>query len=314
MNILDAAFRIGQNMSTIPEGREWFDLYTVVSQSISSESWDTFLQIPKGFMHYYSFPYAWNVVEENSKREDLPKDLKGQLTELIASQSLKQLCDLSLKLGNNLNLMITSILAPHPIPKNFGQLQASLKLIRSIQDMHFVFQRAGLVRQMFRYLDPRRRAFPDVVDTFQQEKKSFTHPLHRGIRRVIRALGSTEEQLRLLKLVHMSDLLLDLARQMVFESHLGQVVFVPNENIVRCSVRDVYGIHVIFLGLNELMLPLMQWHGHFITLRFAGASGTAIITRCQMRFGQVVSGGFKMHMMGYLYPNSDEELINRILA
>ncbi|MDA8442077.1 MAG: hypothetical protein M0Z55_06840, partial [Peptococcaceae bacterium] len=66
MNILDSAYRIGQQMKTISIGREWKELYVQLSESISPEAWDTFLETSsRGFMHYYSFPHARAVIENN---------------------------------------------------------------------------------------------------------------------------------------------------------------------------------------------------------------------------------------------------------
>lgn len=314
MNMLDSAYRIGEQMKSISIGREWNELYAQLSESISPEAWDTFLKTSsRGFMHYYSFPHARNVIEDNGKRHDLPKILKDQLQELIASGPLKRLCELSVTIGNNLGELIISAMAPRPIPKDFGQLRASAKLSRSIQDMHRVFQRTGILKSSLRYLDPKTNEFPNVVLAFDQEKNLFSHPMDRRIRKVVRKLGSTEQLHKLLSVMYISDLILEITRQMVFESHLKLVTDIPSESIVRSVVKNVKGIRPVCLSLDMSMLSLINGTGHFMTVRLAGAVQMAIITKRRVQFGQDVPSGFKMTMNGYLYLGSDVDLLNQLI-
>lgn len=313
MNILDSAYRIGQQMKTISIGREWIELYTLLSESISPEAWDTFLNTPRGFLHYYSFAYAWDVIEKNSTRNDLPQFFQEQLQELKASQALKRLCELSVTLGDNLDRMITSAMDPCSLPKDFGQLLASPKLSRSIKDIHVAFQRSGILKRTLKYLNPKTKELPSILNTFHQEKNSYSNPMSSELRKVVRNLGSTEERQRMLTVLYISDLLFDITRQMVFESHLKRVVNIPSQSIVRAFVKNVKGIHPVYLSLDATMLTHMKMPGYFMTVQLAGTTYTAIITNRQVRFGQDVPGGFKMTMKGYLYPESDVELLDQLI-
>jgi len=313
MSILDSAYQIGEQMKTISIGREWNALYSQLSESISQEAWDTYLKTSsRGLMHYYSFPHARDVIEDNSKRHDLPKILQDQLQELIAAEPLKRLCELSITLGNNLEKMIISSMAPRPLPKDFGQLRASAKLSRSIKDMHRAFQRSGILKSSLRYLDPKTDEFPDIVLAFNKEK-NLVHPMDRRIRKIVRRLGSTEQQQKLLSVMYILDLVLEITRQMVFESHLKRVANIPSESIVRSVVKNVKGIRPVCLSLDARMLSQMNGTGHFMTVQLAGAAKTAIITRRRVQFGQDVPSGFKMTMNGYLYFESDVDLLNQLI-
>ena len=313
MSILDSAYQIGEQMKTISIGREWNELYSRLSESISQEAWDTYLKTSsRGLMHYYSFPHAREVIEDNSKRNDLPKILQDQLQELIATEPLKRLCELSITLGNSLEKMIISCMAPRHIPKDFGQLRASAKLSRSIKDMHRAFQRSGILKSSLRYMDPKTNQFPDVVLAFNKEK-NLVHPMDRRIRKIVRKLGSTEQQQKLLSVMYISDLVLEITRQMVFESHLKLVANISSESIVRSAVKNVKGIRPVCLSLDARMLSQMNGTGHFMTVPLAGVKQTAIITRRRVQFGQDVPSGFKMTMNGYLYFESDVDLLNQLI-
>jgi len=313
MNILDSAYRIGQLMKTISIGSEWIELYSQLSESISPEAWDTFLKTPRASIHYYSFPHALEVIENNSTRTDIPEILQGQLQELKASPSLKRLSELSVTLGNNLEEMISSALAPRPIPKNFGLLQASPKLSRSIQDIHLAFQRSGILKSILRYIDPKTNEFPSIVNTFNQQKKSLSNHMNPKIRKLVRNLGAIEGQQKLLTVMSMSELILEITKQMVFESHLKRVVNIPSESIVRSVVKNVSGIRPVYLNLDVTMLSQINGNGHFMTVWLAGATQTAIMTRRRIQFGQKASNGFKMTMNGYLYPESDVSLLDQLI-
>jgi len=310
MNILDAAYRIGQQMKTLPIGREWVELYKQLSQTISPEAWNTFLKTPSGFKHYYSFAHAMDVIEENSTRDDLPEFLKDQLQELIASQPLKRLSELSVTLGDNLLSMINNSLTPSPIPRDFGELRASPKLSRTIQDLHRAFQRSGILKSMLRYIDPETKELPSIYNTFNQEKSLIPHQLSPEIRKLVRNLGTNQEQQKLLTVMYISDLILEITGQMVFESHLGGVVDIPSDSIIRSVVKDVDGICPVYLRLDESMMSQLNRAGQFIIVWLGGATQIVILTRSKMQFGQKTPGGFKMTVNGYIYPKSDVNLLD----
>ncbi|MGG0934507.1 hypothetical protein ABHN11_00030 [Brevibacillus centrosporus] len=313
MNILDVAYRIGQQMKTIPIGREWIELYTQLTESISPESWETFLKTSRGLLNYYSFAHASEVIEENSLRNDLPQYLQEQLKELKASQQLKRLCELSIILGDNLNEMLTSAMAPRAIPKDFGKLQASPKLSRSIKDIHMAFQRSGILKSTLRYLDPKTNEFPSILNTFYEVKNSHATQMSSGIRKVVRNLGSTVELQRMLTVMYISDLLFDITKQMVFESHLKRIVNIPSESIVRAIVKNVKGIRPVYLSLDATMLTMMKETSRFMVVQLAGTAYTVIITSRQLRIGRDVPDGFKMTIKGFLYPQSDVELLDQLI-
>lgn len=308
MNILDSAYRIGQQMKTISIGREWTELYSELSETISPEAWDTFLKIPKELLHYYSFAHALDVIKENSERDDIPF-LKDQLLELKASKQLKLLSELSITLGNNLNEMLKSSIAPTPVPKDFGQLQATPKLSRSIQDIHRAFQRSGILKSSLRFMDSKTNEFPNILQEFNHEKSGFPHVMDSRIRKLVCRLGATEEQKKLLNIMYLSDLIFEFTLQMVFEAHLNRVVHIDADSIIRSQVKDVKGIRPVYLNLNESMLSkVINEKGHFITVWLDGALQTAIITKRVVRYGKNLPRGFKVVINGYLYPESDVNL------
>lgn len=312
MNILDAAYRIGQQMKTLPIGREWLELYKQLSQTISPEAWDTFLKIPtsSNFTHYYAFANSMIMMEENNSRNDLPEVLQFYLKELIASQSLKHFTELSLILGRNLEEVMMKTLSPHPIPRDFGELRASPKLSRTIQDLHRTFQRAGVFKSMLRYIDPKTNELPSIYNMFIQEKSAISNEFSPKIRKLMRNIGVNHEQRKLLTVMYMSDWILEITKQMVFESHLERVTNIPSDSIVKSVVKDVNGICPIYLRMDSTMLGLMNNPGKFVTVWLAGTSQTIIVTRRKVQFGQNVTSGFKMTMNGYMYPESDVNMFD----
>lgn len=310
MNILDAAYRIGQQMKTIPIGREWLELYKQLSQSISPEAWDTFIKMPtsKGFIHYYSFVNNMNIIEGNSTNDDLPEVLQLHLKELKASQTLKQFTELSLTLGRNLEDVIMKSLLPNTIPRDFGELRASPKLSRTIQDLHRAIQRSGVFKSMLRNKDLLTNSIPNIYNTFIQEKSAISNEFSPRIRRLIRNIGVNHDQQQFLTEMYMLEWIIEITRQMVFESHLERVANIPSDSIVKSVVKDVNGICPIYLKVDATMLSLINSPGIFMTVWLTGTSYTALLTRRKLNFGKNVTSGFKMTMNGYLYPESDMNL------
>lgn len=310
MNVLDAASRIGQQMKTIPLGREWIELYTAVASTVSPEAWDTLLKIPIGYLHYYSFPYAMDIINNNEAREDIPNFLRDTLVELKQSAALQRLCELSVALGKNLNEMVQSTLTPNTIPKDFGQLTASPKLSRSIQDLHTVIQRSRMLHSLFRYLDPTTKQFPTIVDRFYERQRTLRHPLNRQIRSMINDLAQNEEQRTLLSLIYKTDLLLELVKQLVFEAHANRVVEIPIEAVLRVSVRDCGGIQPILVRLDPSQIGFLNSHSSFAKITVNGSRRTILIRGLQIKFRTRDATQFKMHLTGYLYPESDVNVFN----
>lgn len=312
MNILDSASRIGKQLKTISIGREWIDLYSELSRTISPEAWDTFLQLSRRrSLHYYSFAHALDVINENSVRDDIPF-LIDQVHELRASQPLKHFSELSVTLGNNLNQMLKDSIAPTPIPKDFGELKASPKLSRSIQDIHRAFQRSGLLKSSLSFMDSNTNEFPTVIQDFTHKKSEFTNEMDPRIRKLLKRLATTADQEKLLTTMYLVDLVSELALQMVYEAHLDRIVHINPDSIIRSKVKDVKGIRPFYLTLNESMLGIMKENGCFITLWLDGTSQTAIVTNRALQFRKNSHDGFKLKIKGYLYPQNDENLFSYI--
>lgn len=311
MNILDSAYRVGQQMKSISIGKEWFKLYEQLSETISPDTWDMFLNIPIGFNHYYSYPHALKVIEENFTRSDIPEYIQQQIHELKSSHYLKLFCELSVELGDNLEDMLKNVLAPHPIPKDFGKIQASPKLSRSIQDLHRSVQRSGVLKSTLKYYDIEKQDFPGLVDTFYEQKKEIVSPIDSRIRKLIRNIGFTDYQQKMLSALNFSDLIFDLTRQMVFESHLKRILFIPAKNIIRSVVKNVMEIQPVYLSLDASMLIEINGRGHLIMAQLEDATYYAVITRRTIRLGKDIPEGLKISLKGYLYPEYEVNLLEQ---
>ncbi|GIO10088.1 hypothetical protein J31TS6_61160 [Brevibacillus reuszeri] len=313
MNILDSAYRVGQQMKSIHVGKTWVELYAQLSESISPETWDMFLKIPSGFMHYYSYPHALKLIEENSTRSDISEFMLHQMQELKSSQQLKLFCELSVELGDNLNEMVKSVLAPHPIPKDFGKIQASPKLSRSIQDLHRSVQRSGIFKSTLKYYDPKNQDYPSLINAFYEQRNAFSSPIDPRIRKLILKIGSNDYQQKMLSAFHFTDLVFDLTRQIVFESHLKRIPIIPSENIIRSVLKNVNGIQPVYLSLDASMLRDINDRSHLIMAQLKGATYFTVITRRRISWGKEIPEGLKISMKGYLYPEYDVDLLEQLV-
>ncbi|WAH38118.1 hypothetical protein [Alicyclobacillus dauci] len=312
MNIIEAALRVGQQLKTIDEGKELVETYDSVKQSLSAEYVSTFRKASKGMRHFFSFPYALALLEGNSVREDLPEPFKDEIKIIIGSKEVNRLSMLSEKVGQNLEQMLMEAMNPQTTPKTFGRLNSTIKLQRALQDFRFTLQRSGIIQQLFTFLDPKTRQLPPIVGQFEKHKSTMPHPFSRDIRRTISEMASAEQERRLLTTVYVFSVLLDLVKQMVFESLLNEVIEIPENCIDAIAIRHAGHIRVLSMRLSPAMMGIMSWHGHFAQLRIAGLNETAIVTRKNLRWGQSVSDGFRLRVQGYFYPDTDGNILKAV--
>lgn len=300
MNIAEVAFRVGVQLRKHDKGLHLIELYDKVKLKTSNEAWNIFKGSYRrsGIINYYSFPYAYNLIESNKDNEEVSNYLKTEIDEILSIQEYRELCSVSEFFGKALDKLILDILSP-TVPKSFAGTVAKPKLKRAIQDLHVATQRTGVLPSVAK-IHQKRYTVPTI---FEQQRERF--PFTKNNRDLIYELSKNEEEKEALFFYESMNSLIEFIKELIFEAHLGIIESIE------------YGL--IKKEITKPFNKLNLFKFHFADNYFDNTEGCLIQikNRNQYSYGLVQSSSSHFdsekvitEYRGILYPEKDANIFN----
>ncbi|KIL39297.1 hypothetical protein SD70_21115 [Gordoniibacillus kamchatkensis] len=308
MNLSEASYRLGQILRRIKEGQELYQLHENLKSRLSHESWDCLNKMRTIMLHYYAFPASLSIIVGNSNRDDLPLPLKNQIDEINKSDETKAFCSLCESFGRSMENFVKELFVPNKIPKSFADFSTPPQLRRAIQDLHVVVSRTGIFKEIIKYMNPSNMELPPLINEFESKIEKQSHHFSKSRRRLLIGLANDEEEMKMLVAFHSFKTSMDLIKQIIFESHLGLMLFLDDGQIQSVKVKKRKRAIHFTARLNHSMLDIMNWYGSIVKFRRGIHDEFGLITKRNIRWNR--SEDIKIKIEGYLYPLYDRDILN----
>jgi len=264
MNIVEASYKVGLGLKESKEGRELLSLYKNAKESVPGQTWRNFEKVgqQKWGKHYLSYPYGLEIFQANKKRNNLPPPLKEDIEKVLSSSCITLLCNECKIIGKNLEEVVKGIFRPI-LPQEFNGIETSPKLIRALQDLSLSCQKTGLLKLFFQNF--RSKHVQEKMKEFENKKNQINStPFNHQIRKMIRTIASQEVPIELIYKMEAFSVILDIIKQVIYESHFDLILNLNKENIIVLRERERNKLDVFSMRLSDHMLDVINWNGSII--------------------------------------------------
>lgn len=298
MNIADASTKLGLALKVSTEGEELYRSYDDAKNSISPESWDLFEKANKSLLNYYGYNYAYQIINAN---KNVPAYLMSQITEILESEKIKKLVGKSLELANSIDKTIISLFEP-VIPKKIEGIYTNPKMRRTLRDLYICIQNTGITKAIFKY--GTQQEFQQLSSIYDERRRSLdTYPFSKKARKLIKELQKENYNLEWLYFLETFISILEVIKQIVFEAHMGFIINLSEDEVIKCKVKKIGNLMIADLNLLPTRLDVMNHSGKICEFIYDNKKYEMLITAWKFSFSKDKDA--KLRMKGMVYPIND---------
>lgn len=304
MNIVKASYKVGLEFKKTREGKELLLLYKEAQESVSLNTWKDFEKVgqKRWGKHYFSYPYGLAIFQANRAQEDLPLPLKEDIEKVLRSDKVKLFCNKCEKLGMTLEEVAKGIFAP-TIPRTITGIDTPPKLVRALQDLSISCQKTGLFK--FLVQNFKSKDFQEKMNEFDTKKKDLNStPFSHQIRKLARDIVDERISVESIYKMEAFSVVLDILKQVIFESHLDLILDLNNDDIKIFKKRERDKLAIFSIHLNEHMLNIMNWNGSIMKFNLDNRTQFALVKSRQLSWNKQDSP-MKIAIRGIIYPYDD---------
>ncbi len=303
MNIANTSYKVGLELRKSKEGKELLLLYKEAQESLPLQTWKDFEKVgqKKWGKHYFSYPYGLAIFEANQE-QDLPLSLREDIEKVLHSDAIKLFCNRCEKLGMALEEVAKGIFTP-TIPRKFAGIDTPPKLVRALQDLSIACQKTGLLKFFAR--NYKSKDFQEKMEEFDTKRINLcSTPFSHQIRKLARGMANDKISIESIYKMEAFAAILDVLKQVIFESHLDLIYDLKNDDIKIFKKREINKLAIFSIQLNEYMFDIMNWNGSIIMFDIENRTHFGLVKRKQLSWENQESP-LKIGIKGMIYPYDD---------
>ncbi|WP_046180569.1 hypothetical protein [Domibacillus tundrae] len=219
MNVPENAYKVGKLIKKTDDGKRQLDLITILKNELSEEAYKQFFDLLNSYKHvgfgkhFFSILIAYDLLEHNKDNPYFKKIVK----EITSNEHMKELLDVSKKLGEELEYTLLQLLKSDII-KYFGTSKNPIaKLKRGLQDLQVQIQRTGFIEWCFLNINQQKPFLNEY------EKKRNDIPFDKENKKLIKQIAKSEGEEKLLEQHEVTINMMNYFKQLIFDAHIDSL-------------------------------------------------------------------------------------------